>query len=140
MSGFVLKLARQSTGLTQEALAERLTVDVTTVQGWESGRRPLAAVPAGEFVRLCGRLGRLGAPPSTARHLREAVEADLVLAVGVHAGGTWVDPDTHPLAAKVHRKTITNLITWPVTGDVPAQLRDLVPRCPGAVRPPPDRR
>jgi len=50
VSGFVLKLARQSAALTQEKLAEVLTVDVTTVQGWESGRRPLAAMNAGHFL------------------------------------------------------------------------------------------
>ncbi|WP_442785364.1 helix-turn-helix domain-containing protein [Amycolatopsis sp. H20-H5] len=47
VSGFVLKLARQAAGLTQEALAERLSADVSSVQGWESGRRPLAAMNAG---------------------------------------------------------------------------------------------
>jgi transcriptional regulator with XRE-family HTH domain len=68
VSGFVLKLVRQSAALTQEKLAEALGVDVTTVQGWESGRRPLSAVSAGEFLRLCGRLARLGAPAATGRH------------------------------------------------------------------------
>lgn len=33
ISGFVLKLARQSAGSTQERFAEALGVDVTTVQG-----------------------------------------------------------------------------------------------------------
>lgn len=113
VSGFVLKLARQSAALTQEKLAEVLGVDVTTVQGWESGRRPLAAINAGEFVRLCGRLPRLGAPASTGHHLREAIQADQVLSTGIAAGATWVDADSHPLAASVHRWTITNLITWP---------------------------
>lgn len=59
VSGFVLKLARQSAALTQDKLAEVLTVDVTTVQGWESGRRPLSAMNAGDFLRLSGRLSRL---------------------------------------------------------------------------------
>ncbi|WP_460494844.1 helix-turn-helix domain-containing protein [Dactylosporangium cerinum] len=62
VSGFVLKLARQSTALTQEKLAVALGVDVSTVQGWESGRRPLSAVSAGDFLRLCGRLSRLTWP------------------------------------------------------------------------------
>ena len=116
VSGYVLKLARQSAALTQERLAEVLGVDVTTVQGWESGRRPLSAVNAGDFLRLCARLSRLGAPASTGRHLREAIEADHVLSTAVAAGAAWVDPHCHPLAASVHRWTITNLITWPIIG------------------------
>ena len=139
VSGFMLKLARQSAALTQEKLAEALGIDVTTIQGWESGRRPLSAVNAGDFLRLCGRLARLGAPASTGRHLREAIEADQVLSTGVVAGGAWVDPDTHPLAASVHRWTITNLITWPIVGKMPQHLREFVPRTsrrgPTPVRP-----
>jgi transcriptional regulator with XRE-family HTH domain len=124
VSGAVLKLARQSTGLTQEKLAEALGVDVTTIQGWESGRRPVAAMSAGDFLRLCGRLARLGAPASTGRHLREAIEADQVLSTGVTAGASWVGADAHPLAASVHRWTITNLITWPLLGTRPQHLNE----------------
>lgn len=128
VSGFVLKLARQSAALTQEKLAEALNVDVTTVQGWESGRRPLAAMNAGDFLMLSGRLSRLGAPASTGRHLREAVEADQVLSTGITAGATWVDANTHPLAASVHRRTITNLITWPITAKMPQHLEEFTPK------------
>jgi hypothetical protein len=123
VSGYVLKLARQSAGFTQVDFAERFAVDLSTVQGWESGRRPLSAMNAGEFVRLCARLSRLGAPPSAGRYLRLAIEADLVLSTGITAGGAWVDPEVHPLAASVHRRTLTNLITWPFTGDLPPDLR-----------------
>lgn len=130
VSGYVLKLARQSAALTQEKLAEALAVDATTVQAWESGRRPLAAMNAGVFLRLCGRLPRLGAPASTGRHLREAIEADQVLSTGITAGGTWVDADTHPLAASVHRWTVTNLITWPIVGKMPQHLHELTSKIP----------
>jgi DNA-binding transcriptional regulator YiaG len=41
ITGFLLKLIRESAGLTQEALAEHLGLDRNTVQGWESGRRSL---------------------------------------------------------------------------------------------------
>jgi hypothetical protein len=41
---------------------------------------------AGDSVRLSGRLSRLGAPASTGRHLREAIEADQVF-VDRHCGG-----------------------------------------------------
>lgn len=128
VSGYVLKLARESAGLTQERLAEQLAVDGSTVQGWESGRRPLSAMNAGDFVRLCARLPRLGAPPSAGRHLRAAVEADLVLSAGITAGGGWIGPEVHPLAASVHRKTLTNLITWPFTGHLPSELSVFGPK------------
>ncbi|BAL92739.1 hypothetical protein AMIS_75190 [Actinoplanes missouriensis 431] len=126
----MLKLARQSATLTQERLAEELGVDVTTVQGWESGRRPLAAMGAGDFLKLCGRLSRLGAPAATGRHLRESIEADQVLTTGVVAGESWVEPDSHPLAASVHRWTITNLILWPILGRIPRHLHEFVPQVP----------
>lgn len=130
VSGFVLKLARQSAGLTQERLAESLTVDLSTVQGWESGRRPLAAMNGGDFLRLGARLSRFGAPPSTRRHLSEAIEADQVLSTGIVADNADIDVNAHPLAASVHRRTITNLITWPITGRLPQQLREFVPKVP----------
>lgn len=130
VSGFVLKLARRSTGLTQEKLAELLAMDVTTIQGWESGRRPLAATSAGDFLRLSARLSRLGAPASTRRHLTEAIEADQVLSTGIAAGREVVDAATHPLAASVHRRTITNLIMWPITRKLPQQLLEFQHRVP----------
>ncbi len=130
VSGSVLRLARRSTAMTQERFAEELAVDVSTIQGWESGRRPLPAIGAGDFFQLCGRLSRMGAPASTRRHLREAIEADQVLAVGITAGDAWVNPDSHPLAASVHRWTTTNLILWPILGKTPRHLQEFVPRTP----------
>ncbi|WP_433260460.1 helix-turn-helix domain-containing protein [Actinosynnema sp. CS-041913] len=130
VSGFVLKLSRQAAGLTQEQLAALLGVDVTTVQGWESGRRPMSAIGTGEFIRIGARLVRAGAPPSTGRYLRLAIEADLVLSTGVEAGPGWVDPNLHPLAAGVHRKDLTNLITWPFTRSAPPHLLEFAPSRP----------
>jgi hypothetical protein len=81
-------------------------------------------------LSLCGRLTRLGAPPSTAHHLLEAIEADQVLSTGVAAGPAWVDPRRHPLAAAVHRWTITNLILWPIVGKRPQHLDEFVAKVP----------
>jgi DNA-binding XRE family transcriptional regulator len=122
VSGFVLKLARQSAELTQERLAAEFGVDVSTVQGWESGRRPLTALRTGELLRLRMFLARHRASAVVTRQLTAALEADFVLATAVGAGNRPVDPDRHPLAASVHRRALTNLITWPVTGDTPAAL------------------
>lgn len=131
VSGYVLKLARQAGGLTQERFAEHLAVDVSTIQGWESGRLSARRDERGRFrppVRastsawrsrlhrpaICGQLSRPisssppGSPPS----------------------GGWVDPDLHPLAASVHRKTLTNLITWPFTGHLPPELGAFTSKVP----------
>jgi transcriptional regulator with XRE-family HTH domain len=139
IAGFVLKLARRAAGVTQERLAESLAVDVSSVQGWESGRRPLTALQIGDFQRIRACLTRLGVPASIGHHLHEAIEADLVLATAVGAGRRSVGTEEHPLAAGVHRRSLTNLITWPITGILPAQLRlftaKIPPRGPAATRP-----
>ena len=125
VSGFLLKLIRDSTGLTQIGLAEELDVDVASVQGWESGRRPLTALRAADLVRLRSRLMRCGAQPSSLAVLDNAIEADLIIAEAVRAGEQIIKTDQHPLGASVHQRTLTNLITWPYTGILPAQLRHL---------------
>jgi transcriptional regulator with XRE-family HTH domain len=128
VSGYVLKLCRQSAGVTQERLAELLELDVSTVQGWESGRRPLTALPMRELMRLRMHLTQQGAPPSMARHLSDALEADILLATAVDFGASWPGRDPHPLAASVQRHSLINLVTWPITGQTPPQLAHLAPR------------
>src|SRR5690606_28932024 len=76
ITGYVLKTVRQSVSLTQEQFAEHLGVDVSTVQGWESGRRPLMAATAGTYLRLRHSLLRLGASPKLLGQLGTAMEAD----------------------------------------------------------------
>jgi DNA-binding XRE family transcriptional regulator len=125
VSGFLLKLIRESAGLTQVQLAEQLGVDVASVQGWESSRRPLAALRAADLVWLRSRLVRCGAQPTLLAMLEDAIQADLIIADTVQAGGHFIEADGHPLGATVHQRKLTNLITWPFTGIVPAPLRDL---------------
>ncbi len=126
VSGFLLKLIRESTGLTQVQLAEQLGVDVASVQGWESGRRPLAALRAADLVRLRVRLLQRGAQPTLLATLEDAIHADLVIAETVQGGGRLGNTDGHPLGATVHQCTVSNLITWPFTGIVPTSVRDLM--------------
>src|SRR4029453_18838095 len=67
ITGFLLKQIRQSTGLSQEGLAEQLGVDPNTVQGWETGRRSLTGTRVAMLVELRHRLPPLGgAPPPLA--------------------------------------------------------------------------
>lgn len=125
VSGFLLKLVRESAGLTQARLAEQLGVDIATVQGWESSRRPLPALQAGSLVRLRSELLRCGAGPVALASLQEAITADLIIADVVQAGDRPVNPTVHPLGVTVHQRVLTNLITWPFTGAAPAHLRSL---------------
>lgn len=123
VSGYALKLIRESVGLTQVAAAETVAVDVATVQGWESGRRPLTSLRMSDLAQLRGRLMGAGASYEQFALLREAMEADLVIAHASGAGAA-VDHGTtgHPLAMHVHRRELTSLITWPFTGDAPDGL------------------
>jgi transcriptional regulator with XRE-family HTH domain len=130
ISGYVLKMVRGSISLTQVTLAERLGVDVSTVQGWETGRRSLTSLRVSDFRRLQSRLAALGAPPSGVATLHEAVEADELLAQILTGEHRHADIRQHPLASTVHRRRLVNLVTWPFTGITPPQLRDL-PAKPG---------
>jgi DNA-binding XRE family transcriptional regulator len=126
VSGFLLKLIRESGGLTQVQLAEKLGVDVASVQGWESGRRPLAALRTADLVRLRYQLLRDGAEPTLLTMLEDAIRADLIIAETVQGGGQLIKADGHPLGGTVHQRQLTNLITWPFTGITPAPIQDLV--------------
>ncbi|MFK4085192.1 helix-turn-helix transcriptional regulator [Kribbella sp. NPDC020789] len=138
VSGFVLKLIRGSLALTQADLAERLGVDISTIQGWETGKRALTALRTADLLRLKTRLITLGAAPSVVVALQDAVEADGILSMAVSAGGRPVKADTNPLGAAVHRRSLVNMITWPFTGISPLSLRalsDAPGRGPVAKRP-----
>ncbi|MGH8897087.1 MAG: helix-turn-helix domain-containing protein [Egibacteraceae bacterium] len=125
VSGYLLKLVREALCLTQSALAEMLALDIAMVQGWESGLKPLTTLPAAEFVRLRIRLIRLGAPPVIVDTLDEALSADMIVSEAVEVGSDLVGQDNHLLASFVHKRDLTNMITWPFTGVVPDRIRFL---------------
>jgi transcriptional regulator with XRE-family HTH domain len=130
ISGYVLKMLRGSIGMTQTSLAERLGVDVSTVQGWETGRRSLTSLRVSGFRRLQTRLAAFGAPAAGVASLHDAVEADELLGQITSGELGNADVQQHPLASTVHRRRLVNLVTWPFTGITPPQLRDL-PAKPG---------
>lgn len=122
IAGHILKIGRRGTGATQEQLAESMGIDTSTVQGWESGRRPIASIATGELFRLFEHLCRHGAPASIGRHLRDGVQADIVLSAGADADPAIADLRRHPLSGLVLRRSTMNLITWPFSGVLPPQL------------------
>jgi transcriptional regulator with XRE-family HTH domain len=99
VSGYVFKLIRESLGATQQQLAEDLAVGVATIQGWESGRRPLMAISAGNFLALRNRLCHLGANSPLLGALTLALETDHLLALALATPHRQADPTGHPLAS-----------------------------------------
>lgn len=119
VSGYVFKIVRESAGLTQQELAADLGVSPATIQGWESGRRPLMAIPAGQFLALRGRLARLGAATGLLHALTMALEADTILGQALATPHQHADPDGHPLSSWVLSRALTVMTAWPIGGKTP---------------------
>ncbi|MGW1493096.1 helix-turn-helix domain-containing protein [Streptomyces sp. NPDC002402] len=119
ITGFVLRMARESVPRTQSGMAEDLGVDLATVQGWESGRRPVANMKAGALLDLRRRLAALGADRAVVGLLDAAMDADRIV-------GAALDPslrtELHPLAGWVHTRDTAHLIDWAVNGTTPPVL------------------
>lgn len=122
IAGFVLRMARESIPLTQMQAAEALGVDLGTVQGRESGRRPLAAMRAGDLLALRRRLLTLGADPTVLGLLESAMDADRLIEAALDPP---TSPDRHPLAGWVHTRATAHMIAWAVNGVTPPALRSL---------------
>lgn len=117
VAGAVLAAVRAEVGRTQEALARELGVGATTVQGWESGRRPLVRAAFQDLQRLMRQLRLAGAAPALMHVLDQALLVDTIYAdLDVPAA------ERHPLALVVPDRTMTELLTWPLTGEPPRQL------------------
>lgn len=124
ITGYLVRLARESApdGCSQERLARVMAVSPDTVAGWETGRRPLAAVRAGQFVRLRSELARLGASPHIVRMLGISLDADQILDHAMEAAGRHEPDDYHPLGAHVHRREVIELVAWLLNDRTPAGL------------------
>jgi len=124
ITGYLLRLCRESVPrrCAQERLAEVMNVSPDTVAGWETGRRPLTAVRAGQFVTLRSALIRLGAAPDLVRLLGVAMEADQILDHAMNVADRHERGDSHPLGAYVQRREVIELAAWPLSGRAPAAL------------------
>jgi hypothetical protein len=119
ISGYVFRLVRECVALTQERFAEQLGVSVDAVAGWESGRRPLTALPVGQVVGMRHRFLSLGAPPDLMAALDRAIDADVLLTGVLHAGGK---ADRNPLGSWVMQRDLVEMLAWPITQIPPEAL------------------
>lgn len=117
IAGAVLAAIRTQTGRTQEELAAQMHVGLSTVQAWESGRRPLVRASFQDVQRLHRRLRLNGALPDHLHVLDQALLADSIYN-DMAAGGAG----EHPLALVVPDRTLTELLAWPLAGATPRQL------------------
>jgi transcriptional regulator with XRE-family HTH domain len=123
ITGFLLKLIRESAGLTQEALAEQLRVDRNTIQGWETGRRSLTGTRVTTLVHVRHRLRQLGADPQLLVMLDDAAEADFVLSHVLATEPGDSRPVDHPLSRWVLKRSFAYVLAWPFTGQLPVALQ-----------------
>jgi transcriptional regulator with XRE-family HTH domain len=117
VGGAVLATMRGQLPMTQEELAERLQVSPTTVQAWERGRKPLVNMPFARLQNLRRELDAAGADPGLLWLWDKALHADVML-----AALDTPDPQRHPLAQVVPDRTATELLSWPLSGQLPRQL------------------
>ncbi|MGW1982957.1 helix-turn-helix domain-containing protein [Streptomyces collinus] len=122
ISGYVFRLVREQLGHTQETLAEQLRVSSDTIAGWESGRRPLTAVPVGQMLAQRHRLMQIGAAPALLQVLHRAFEADVLLASALDEETTV---ESSPLGAMVMQREFTEVLAWPLNSVPPRPIRHL---------------
>ena len=119
VSGYVLRLIREHLARSRDDLAECFHVSSDTVAGWETGRRPLTAVPVGQMLLHRHRLLRLGAAPQLLEILDRALEADVLISSVLDPDP---DPARSPLGAWVMQRDLMDLLAWPLTGRAPHPL------------------
>jgi hypothetical protein len=115
----VFRAARADIGVVRERLAEDLNVDVTTLKGWESGRRPLVNAPGRTLIHTRRRLRELGANPLLVAHLDTAMDVDLFLSQVIDGG------DLSLLRTWVSTRTWNDLLAWAVADRTPPLIRQL---------------
>ncbi|MBF6302312.1 helix-turn-helix transcriptional regulator [Nocardia amamiensis] len=118
VAGAVLAAIRRQIGLGQDELAELLGVAVKTVGAWEQGRNPLTRLPFARLRQVTRALLVHGACSELVAAFETALQADDIL-----SGLDQRDPKRHPLGLTVPDRAITEMLTWPLTGAIPRQLK-----------------
>ncbi|MCM2387783.1 helix-turn-helix domain-containing protein [Streptomyces sp. CWNU-1] len=124
VSGYVFRLIREQLGHTQDTLAEQFRVSTDTIAGWETGRRPLTAVPVGQVLVHRHRLLRLGTDPALLLALERAIEADVLLSSALNETPPLADD---PMGAWVMKRDLVEVLAWPLGGNTPTPLRTIPP-------------
>ncbi|MBX9395678.1 helix-turn-helix domain-containing protein [Streptomyces sp. TRM72054] len=125
ISGYVLRVIREQQGYTQEEAAERLQVSTDTIAGWETGRRPLTAVPVGHMLMHRHRLMQLGTPAALLQALERALEADVLLATVLTVLDEDAPLEDSPLGSMVMQRELGEVLAWSLNGVPPQPVRDL---------------
>jgi transcriptional regulator with XRE-family HTH domain len=122
ISGYVLKLSRETAELAQEGFAERLGVDVSTVQGWESGRRPFTAMPYRQVLALIHQLRSANANPRLLDALHDAAEADYILSHMLNLKLDKHSVSGSPLAGSVMTNGVSQMFGWLILSHEPSRI------------------
>ncbi|MFE5582399.1 helix-turn-helix domain-containing protein [Kitasatospora sp. NPDC056531] len=122
ISGYVFRVIREQHGCTQDEFAARLAVSPDTIAGWESGRRPLTAVPVGQMLVHRHRLLHMGTAPVLLQTLERAFEADILLAGALEERASMRNS---PLGSMVLQRDLVEVLMWPLGGVAPKAVRDL---------------
>ncbi|KAF5999361.1 helix-turn-helix transcriptional regulator [Streptomyces sp. WAC00263] len=122
ISGYVFRVIREQQGRTQEEAAELLKVSADTIAGWETGRRPLTAVPTGQMLMHRHRLMQMGTAPALLQALERALEADVLLASALD---DEAPVEESPLGAWVMQRDLVEVLAWPLNGVAPQPVREL---------------
>ncbi|MEU9732865.1 helix-turn-helix transcriptional regulator [Streptomyces sp. NPDC048002] len=121
ISGYVFRVIREQLGYTQEEAAAQLRLSPDTVAGWESGRRPLTAIPVGQMLVLRHRLMQMGTAPTLLQALERGMEADVLLASALD---DEMPVDESPLGAWVMQRDLVAVLAWPLNGIPPQPVRE----------------
>jgi transcriptional regulator with XRE-family HTH domain len=128
ISGYVLKLARESINCTQVELAQQLAVDPNTIHSWETGRRSLAATSVRDLAQIGLRLSNLGVNPALIDGLNPALEADHILNRTLSTGHGDLVGGSHPLASWLLPHSVSEMLAWPLIREVPSAISRVLPK------------
>jgi transcriptional regulator with XRE-family HTH domain len=110
--GAILRECRRVLDLHQEAIAEKLMVNLNTYRAWEDGRRPVTRLPLHRYKALVRSLADIGAPEVYLDLLDLAVEVDIAV-------GRALISDDNPFPPAGRCERWYALLAWVLLGTQP---------------------